>query len=366
MAPPPPRRPKPSWITTRISSACASADCASADCACEAATAEAAESEIAPAEAKGDTGKAKAAQISISELEIQSALKRAFDAGTAAACIELEEMMTRSYEAGSVAARAAVEEELGKAHANVLQLEAALSTERLSGGGMIAQMSRAQEMKELKRQVKSLTSQLKEMTSKYNEVMERLRVCGSSMIEAGDALREELAGSKARAKAALASNATLDERARRHMNKLAEHVESELFGVGAGDAERTTLILSMVMERPAIRRLLAAEAPRSAKIVEVSAAMLRKTRMVLSHLAERAGRADRKGTRSADDHAAFEMIISALVPEDAKEEHMMRIIQELLGIDWRTIHRAQVRLPHRHSHSAAPRRVVAPLPPRFR
>ena len=273
--------------------------------------------------------------------------------------------MSQAYEAGIASARAAVEEQIAKAQADAERAEraeAALATERQSGGGLLAQMGKAQEIKQLKTQVASLKSQLQEMTSERNEMKERLRVCGASMIEAGNMLREELAGSKARAKAALASSAALDERTRQQMNRLAAHVESELFGVGAGDVERTALILSMVMERPAVRRVLATEAPRSAKIVEVSAAMLKKTRAVLAHLAEKAGRADRKGTRSADDHIAFETIISSLVPDEAKEEQMMRIIEELLGIDWHTIHRAQVRRRHAAMppcrHAAPPHRAA--------
>ena len=181
--------------------------------------------------------------ISISKEEVLNALECAFHAGTTAACTDLEQMMVLSYEAGIAAARATVEEELSKAQTNVQRLTAELASERSSGGGLLAQMGRAQQLKSLNAQVKALTSQLTEMTSKYNELKERLRVCSTAMLEAGTKLREELAGSKVRAKMALLSREglnDLDEMTRRHINRLAAHVESELYGVGAGDAERTS------------------------------------------------------------------------------------------------------------------------------
>ena len=46
------------------------------------------------------------------------------------------------------------------------------------------------------------------------------------------------------------------------------------------------------------------------------------------------------GTRATADHSAFEKIICALILDNAREGHMLGTIQQLLGINLPTIHRA--------------------------
>ena len=66
--------------------------------------------------------------------------------------------------------------------------------------------------------------------------------------------------------------------------------------------------------------------------------MMKHTAGVLKQLS-----AGRKGTRVLRDHQNFEVIIDALIPDNATEEHMLRSIGEILGLQWKQIDRAQKR-----------------------
>ena len=48
------------------------------------------------------------------------------------------------------------------------------------------------------------------------------------------------------------------------------------------------------------------------------------------------------GTRTKNDHLAFETILAALFPDNAKDDGLMRALQELLGVDWDPLHRAEL------------------------
>ena len=48
------------------------------------------------------------------------------------------------------------------------------------------------------------------------------------------------------------------------------------------------------------------------------------------------------GTRTKNDHLAFETILAALFPDNAKDDGLMRALQELLGVEWDPLHRAEL------------------------
>ena len=48
------------------------------------------------------------------------------------------------------------------------------------------------------------------------------------------------------------------------------------------------------------------------------------------------------GTRTEADHLAFETILAALFPDDAKEDGLMRTLKALLDVDWHPLHRAEL------------------------
>ena len=48
-----------------------------------------------------------------------------------------------------------------------------------------------------------------------------------------------------------------------------------------------------------------------------------------------------KGTRSAANHLAFETVVAALFPDNAKEEGLMRALEALLGVNWTQLDRAR-------------------------
>lgn len=48
------------------------------------------------------------------------------------------------------------------------------------------------------------------------------------------------------------------------------------------------------------------------------------------------------GTRSKADHLAFETILATLLPDNAKDDGLMRTLQAMLGVDWDPLHRAEL------------------------
>ena len=133
------------------------------------------------------------------------------------------------------------------------------------------------------------------------------------------------------------------------INQLAQHIEAVIFGAGDGNLERTQLLLAAVLDRPVVQRLLGAGAPQSLKAISVSKQMLEAARETLAQLSshgkqddfDRLGRRnDSRGTRQAHAHLAFETIVTALLPDRATEDHALRIIMSLLGLNHDQVKRA--------------------------
>ena len=88
------------------------------------------------------------------------------------------------------------------------------------------------------------------------------QVMPQSMVLEGEELRAKLT-TKASARVALAGASVelATELTPQHVNRLAQHVEAVIFGVGRGDLERTQLLLAAVLDRPCVQRVLASGAP---------------------------------------------------------------------------------------------------------
>ena len=121
----------------------------------------------------------------------------------------------------------------------------------------------------------------------------------------------------------------------RRVRQLTEHLERQLFASGAGEIGRTRHLLAALSKRPAMRRLLEKDSEKTAKLQRTMTAMIESAAGVLGHLTT-----GKRGTRTIADHQRFESILAALTPDDAKESHMMRTIEQLLGIHHEQIERA--------------------------
>ena len=124
----------------------------------------------------------------------------------------------------------------------------------------------------------------------------------------------------------------------RRVDQLLQHFEKELFAAGGGDVNRTRLLLSQLTMCPATQRLMQHDKVLSDKLVTTALAMLAKANETLTQLT-----AGVHGSRTQEDHARFEIIVQALTPDDATEGRMMRLMGELLDIQWVQIDRAQSR-----------------------
>ena len=62
----------------------------------------------------------------------------------------------------------------------------------------------------------------------------------------------------------------------------------------------------------------------------------------MDHARQTLARLKTGGTRTTDNHLAFETILAALLPDNAKEEGLMCTLEFLLGVDWDPLHRAEL------------------------
>ena len=196
---------------------------------------------------------------------------------------------------------------------------------------------------QLQRATERIEELLKERERERFEGRHASEIVTDMMIDEGECLREQLTTkAKARKTLAGASAVPQTELTPQHVNRLAQHIEAVLFGAGRGDLERTQLLLAAVLDRPVVQRLLGAGGPQTLRAIEVSRAMLASARETLTQLSSHGKqdefdphgrRNDHRGTRSAHAHLAFETLLTALIPDNATDEGMLRTIQCILGIN---------------------------------
>merc|ERR1740124_953036 len=203
------------------------------------------------------------------------------------------------------------------------------------------------ELKYANEKIANLLSKLAQAAEKNDTTSDDfIRIISRSAIKTGDQLRAEMASSVgakaavAAAKAAVAA-ATSEESSEEssvgdaRIAQMARQVEKLLYGGGAGNLERTRVLWAAVLERPAIRRLFNLDGPSEAKMVAAARASMAHAKQVLASLKT-------MGTRTKNDHLAFETILAALFPDNAKNDGLMRALQELLGVEWDPLHRAEL------------------------
>ena len=194
-------------------------------------------------------------------------------------------------------------------------------------------------------EVRSLKVQSHADRAKLKELNDLLKV-GSRLAAKGDELRGQL-GSEGAARAAMlldelvaappvsADDVGLTDR---RVEQLVAHIEQQLFAAGAGEVARTKLLTVALLKRPAVQRLLRRRDSRAEKLASTATQMIDHAKGVLQQLTTA-----KRGSRSLADHQRFETIVTALVPDNATEEGMMRAIGELLGLHWEQIDRAHKR-----------------------
>ena len=148
------------------------------------------------------------------------------------------------------------------------------------------------------------------------------------------ALHDELAA----APPTCASDVDLSDR---RIDQLAEHLEQQLFGAGAGEIGRTKLLAMALLERPAVQRLLQSHETRAQRDQKVAMKLIESAKATLAHLTT-----GKRGSRSAADHERFEVIVAALTPEDAYNERLISAMERLLGIHHEQIERGLVCMKH--------------------
>ena len=124
------------------------------------------------------------------------------------------------------------------------------------------------------------------------------------------------------------------------VDQLCAHLEMQLMGAGAGNVARTRLLVSSLMKRPAVQRLMGKRQTHEERLNKVARQMVDSAAGVLGHLTT-----GKRGSRSLEDHERFEAIVAALTPDDASSLHIISTIEELLGIHHKQIERAQVHGP---------------------
>jgi hypothetical protein len=116
---------------------------------------------------------------------------------------------------------------------------------------------------------------------------------------------------------------------------LVTHLEKLLFASGKGEVGRSRSVLSGLLERPAVRRLMdTLNLPIPQRAIDASTLMVKTVRETLTMLKNCSGR------REDSDHLAYETILCALIPIDTKEQNMGRAIRDLLGVQWAPMDRA--------------------------
>ena len=189
------------------------------------------------------------------------------------------------------------------------------------------------------------------LQAKTKELKDLIQIVDPKMRAKGAALAKEL-GSEAAVRIAghvdqleqpTPANASEVGLTERHLDRLAGHLESELFAGGGGDISRTRLLAAAIQQRPAMQRVFASSPTarrreaRMNKLNEVARAMMAKCAQTLKELT------CTRGSRAREDHERFESIVASMIPDDATPENMMRAIGELLEIHWEQIDRAQQR-----------------------
>ena len=206
--------------------------------------------------------------------------------------------------------------------------------------------SRAQSEKQrLEAEKEELAAERDSVSARWKDLTEhvgpRLRASGAKLLQSlgfaesarDPGLHDDLAAS-------VPKNATDIGLTDRQVDRLLGHLEQELFACGGGRVGRTRLLSAQLTVRPAVQRLFGESgrhADRVQKLTEASAKMLAHAKGVLKQLTPT------HGTRSLEDHQSFQTIVAALVPDDATNDHLMRCIGELLGIQWSQVDSAQRR-----------------------
>eukprot|EP00966_Prymnesium_polylepis_P084801 1963111-Prymnesium_polylepis.1 len=196
-----------------------------------------------------------------------------------------------------------------------------------------------------------LEGQLSKLSGQLAEAHHRLQeyansgVVGERLTAKGNELREKMntragASEVMRLEWEIDQNTEKELEVGRRVNQLAAHIEREIFGAGAGDINRTQLLVLALLDRPALRALLGKHAPTSQKAISVAAAMLENARGVLNELSAKDQKDGRRGTRTAADHLKFETILFSLLPDNAKDEQMLATIGDLLGVHWEQLNRS--------------------------
>jgi len=147
------------------------------------------------------------------------------------------------------------------------------------------------------------------------------RVISPPAVEAGDHLRSQMASRAGAQRAVAAAERAGDsvEISQARINQMAREVERLLYGGGGGSVERTRVLWAAVVERPAVQRLFNLTDPSEAKMADAA-------RMAMAHAKKVLANVHSKGTRSSANHLAFETIVAALMPDDAKEAGVMRTL----------------------------------------
>ena len=256
-----------------------------------------------------------------------------------------------------------------------------------SSPNVVALWSAQHDRAEAQREQAKLAGQLEEANLRIEQLLKQERhehyegrhsskVVSQELIDAGASLGKQLS-TKAGARELLAdasahsqssvrnwTGGTMPEAGltKRRVNQFAQHIEAVILGAGAGDLGRTQIMLAAVLDRPVIQRMLSVHGSievrkdvtrqnRPQKAVDAAMKMLDHARETLHHLSNRGKQGDRdrfgrsndnRGTRHAQSQLAFETIVAALLPDDASEDQSLRIIGELLGLNWEQLHRASL------------------------
>ena len=235
--------------------------------------------------------------------------------------------------------------------ARIETLQRQLAAAALGGGdGVVTSAPRASCWLDAVSQAKRGEAQARahdEKNSAKLQQLTELQLIGSRLRAKGETLLQQLDSKKVATKACLLSELAaptptsaeeLDIQ-EQQVRKLTAHLEQTLFHAGAGDVARTKYILDSLCKRRAVQLLMDKQDAKTARLQRAMTAMIESASGILGHLTT-----GKRGTRAREDHARFETIVAALVPDDAKELELINAIAELLGIHHEQIERA---LEHR-------------------
>jgi hypothetical protein len=297
---------------------------------------------------------AKAAEAAVAAVVAEKAEEKAAALADLAATKEAEKeavVATLTLEIGNV--EEVVADVTGSAVAAERALNARISSlkQQLGGGCWLDAVSNARRAADsAKASHAAAAASNAQLEAKAKELQELVQL-GPKMRANGAALGEDLSSEAAIRRAGLLDELeqTMPQSAAevgltdRRVDQLLRHIEAELLAAGDGDVSRTRLLAASVFQRPVLQRLLAtspAAGRAKARVDRLNSAARAMTDQVRQTLKQLTGS---RGSRTHDDHVRFESIVTAMIPEDATSEHMLRAIEELLGITWRQIDRAQRR-----------------------